>query len=104
MPGLAAQSSDAILLRKRRYRLSGSAGMHTYSLFIKKKGALMLVLRRKVGESIILAGSIQVSVLAVEGERVKIGLSAPPDVTIVREELLHLAERQAAPDPPVPQR
>ena len=48
----------------------------------------MLVLRRKVGESIILDGVISVSVLAVEGERVKIGISAPQDVTIVREELL----------------
>lgn len=48
----------------------------------------MLVLRRKVGESIILDGVISVSVLAVEGERVKIGITAPPDVTIVREELL----------------
>ncbi|HLI07775.1 MAG TPA: carbon storage regulator [Ktedonobacteraceae bacterium] len=64
----------------------------------------MLVLRRKVGESIILAGSIHISVLAVEGERVKIGISAPPDVSIVREELLHIAERQIAPDHPVPQR
>jgi len=50
----------------------------------------MLVLRRKVGESIILDGVINVSVLAVEGERVKIGISAPPDVTIVREELLRI--------------
>jgi carbon storage regulator len=48
----------------------------------------MLVLRRKVGESIVLAGVINIAVLAVEGERVKIGISAPPDVTIVREELL----------------
>lgn len=48
----------------------------------------MLVLRRKVGESIILDGVISVSVLAVEGERVKIGISAPLEVTIVREELL----------------
>ena len=48
----------------------------------------MLVLRRKVGESIILDGVISISVLAVEGERVKIGINAPPDVTIVREELL----------------
>ena len=64
----------------------------------------MLVLRRKVGESIILDGSIQISVLAVEGERVKIGISAPPDVTIVREELLHITERQILPDRPVVQR
>ena len=48
----------------------------------------MLVLRRKVGESIVLAGVINIYVLAVEGERVKIGINAPPDITIVREELL----------------
>ncbi len=58
----------------------------------------MLVLRRKVGESIILDGVISVSVLAVEGERVKIGITAPPDVTIVREELLKNA---SAPDMPL---
>ncbi|HEU5227622.1 MAG TPA: carbon storage regulator [Ktedonobacteraceae bacterium] len=51
----------------------------------------MLVLRRKVGESIVLAGVINISVLAVEGERVKIGISAPPEITIVREELLRTA-------------
>ncbi|BCL83639.1 carbon storage regulator [Ktedonobacteria bacterium brp13] len=54
----------------------------------------MLVLRRKVGESVVLAGIITVSVLAVEGARVKIGISAPPEVTIVREELLSMREKQ----------
>ena len=48
----------------------------------------MLVLRRKVGERIILDGVISISVLAVEGERVKIGITAPAEVAIVREELL----------------
>ena len=63
----------------------------------------MLVLRRKVGESIILDGVICVSVLAVEGERVKIGINAPPDVTILRKELLKIlsggveVEEKAAP-------
>lgn len=52
----------------------------------------MLVLRRKVGESIVLAGIINVTVLAAEGERVKIGISAPPEVTIVRNELLNTQE------------
>jgi carbon storage regulator len=58
----------------------------------------MLVLRRKVGESIVLAGVINISVLAVEGERVKIGISAPPDVTIVREELLRASMTDMAPN------
>ena len=48
----------------------------------------MLVLRRKVGESVILAGVMKISVLGVEGERVKIGIRAPASVSIVREELL----------------
>jgi carbon storage regulator len=47
----------------------------------------MLVLRRKAGESIVLAGKIYVTILVIEGKRVKIGISAPPDVSIVREEL-----------------
>jgi len=58
----------------------------------------MLVLRRKVGESIVLAGVINISVLAVEGERVKIGISAPPDVTIVREELLRASITDVTPN------
>jgi len=60
----------------------------------------MLVLRRKVGETIVLDGVISVSVLAVEGERVKIGIVAPPDVAIVREELLKVAS-DSPPSSPV---
>jgi len=36
--------------------------------------------------------------LAVEGERVKIGISAPPDVTIVREELLRASVTDGSPN------
>lgn len=65
----------------------------------------MLVLRRKVGETIILDGVITISVLAVEGERVKLGISAPPDVTIVREELLRaVLAATPLPDEPAPRR
>ena len=57
----------------------------------------MLVLRRKVGETIVVDGVINISVLAVEGERVKIGIVAPPDVTIVRQELLKGANDSTPP-------
>lgn len=62
----------------------------SYNLAALEGSFAMLVLRRKVGESIILDGVISVSVLAVEGERVKIGINAPADVSIVREELLRI--------------
>jgi carbon storage regulator len=57
----------------------------------------MLVLRRKVGETIVVDGVINISVLAVEGERVKIGIVAPPNVTIVRQELLKAANDSTPP-------
>ncbi len=61
----------------------------------------MLVLRRKVGESIIVDGVISVSILAVEGERVKIGISAPSDVSIVREELIERVSEPSSPHSPL---
>jgi len=56
----------------------------------------MLVLRRKVDEALVVDGVITVYVLAVEGERVKFGIEAPPDVVVVRRELLTAeGQRQA---------
>lgn len=57
----------------------------------------MLVLRRKAGEAIVLNGVITIHVLAVEGERVKLGISAPPEVVIVRSELLENQGQLGAP-------
>jgi carbon storage regulator len=53
----------------------------------------MLVLTRKIDQGIVISGNIYVRVLGVERDRVKIGISAPLDVTILRQELL---EREAA--------
>ncbi len=58
----------------------------------------MLVVRRKVEESIVLflhARKMKIKILALEGERVKIGISAPLDVSIVREELLGNAAKRS---------
>ena len=54
----------------------------------------MLILRRKPGEALVLNGVMTVYVLAVEGERVKIGVEAPPDTVIVRRELLDAEQQQ----------
>jgi carbon storage regulator len=48
----------------------------------------MLVLRRKAGEAIVLNQVVKIRVLGVEGDRVKLGIDAPPDVIVVREELI----------------
>ena len=47
----------------------------------------MLVLSRKVGEKLVIGNDIWVTVVAVNGGRVRIGIDAPEDVCILRAEL-----------------
>jgi carbon storage regulator len=48
----------------------------------------MLVLTRRVGEEIVIAGNIRLKVVAVKGQRVRVGITAPPSVPVSRLELL----------------
>ena len=52
----------------------------------------MLVLTRKIGERIVIGGDIVLEVLQVKGNRIRLGITAPPDVPVVREEIY---QRQA---------
>ncbi len=47
----------------------------------------MLVLTRRIGEEIIIGGSIRVTVTSVKGDKVRIGVSAPPDIRVDRAEV-----------------
>jgi carbon storage regulator len=48
---------------------------------------IMLVLSRKVGEKVVIDGCITVTVVAVDGNKIRLGITAPPDVRIDREEV-----------------
>lgn len=62
----------------------------------------MLILVRKVQQGIWIEGDIWVKVLSVERDRVKLGISAPSDVKVMRQELFADAENPDAVggDPP----
>ena len=47
----------------------------------------MLILTRKIDQGIVISGNILVRVLGVERDRVKIGISAPTEITVLRQEL-----------------
>jgi len=47
----------------------------------------MLVLTRKANESIIIADNIKIEILEIRGEKVKIGIEAPKELHILRDEL-----------------
>jgi carbon storage regulator CsrA len=48
----------------------------------------MLILRRKIGERIVIDGRIEVTVLHIRGGKVRLGFNAPRDIRVLREEIL----------------
>ncbi len=56
----------------------------------------MLVLSRKIGESIEIAGGIRVTVTEVRGGRVRLSIQAPPDVRVFRKEILDAAAKASS--------
>ena len=51
----------------------------------------MLILQRRAGESLVIGQDITVQVLSVDGMRVRLAISAPEDVPILRSELITAA-------------
>lgn len=61
----------------------------------------MLVLSRKQGEAVVIGDDIRITVVAVRGNRVQLGFTAPPNLSIHRNELgLEAADRASLPDTP----
>ena len=48
----------------------------------------MLVLSRKLNETIVIGDNIRVTLLGIDGDKIKLGVDAPRDVKVFREELL----------------
>jgi carbon storage regulator len=56
----------------------------------------MLVLTRKTGQSIMIGEGVEVQVLSVAGEKVRLGITAPQDVSIFRNEVYDRIEAEAS--------
>jgi len=60
----------------------------------------MLILTRKVGETLIIGDDVRITVLGVKGNQIRIGVDAPKSVAVHREEIYERiqAEKNADPD------
>jgi len=64
----------------------------------------MLILTRRVGETVMIGNDVTVTVLGVKGNQVRIGVNAPRDVAVHREEIFERIKREeqgGAPASPV---
>lgn len=60
----------------------------------------MLILTRRAGESLHIGDNIEVTVMAVNGSQVRLGIKAPRDVTVDREEIAQRKQRERSEPPP----
>lgn len=60
----------------------------------------MLILSRRVGESVTIGDNITVTVTGINGAQVRIGITAPKDVTVLREEIADRSKRGPPTDRP----
>ncbi|WPL15984.1 Carbon storage regulator [Thiorhodovibrio winogradskyi] len=57
----------------------------------------MLILTRRVGETLMIGDEVTVTVLGVKGNQVRIGVNAPRDVAVHREEIYERIKREQTP-------
>jgi carbon storage regulator len=65
----------------------------------RKESTAMLVLSRRLNESIIIDGNIRITIVGIRGNHVRVGIEAPESVPIRREELKDRFGRLTSPEP-----
>ena len=61
----------------------------------------MLILTRRVGETVMIGNDVTVTILGVKGNQVRVGVNAPRDVAVHREEIFERIKREGQQDGPV---
>ena len=77
------------------YAVETSLSQVTFRMILKEERA-MLVLSRKLGQRFQVGPEIRVTIVKIDRNSVRIGIEAPGDVTVYREEIIPIEQEQPA--------
>ncbi|MEL6301197.1 MAG: carbon storage regulator CsrA [Pseudomonadota bacterium] len=60
----------------------------------------MLILTRRVGETVVIGEDVSVTVLGVKGNQIRLGINAPKDVSVHRQEIFERIQNESTDDGP----
>lgn len=104
IPDRANSGRNAALLKNRRAR-----GVWTVTLnfmpydvsriawFHRHRDGVMLIVKRQVGESVVIDDNIVVTVISQRGNTVQLGIEAPRETVVLRQELKHAKDIDSTP-------
>ncbi|MEL7024363.1 MAG: carbon storage regulator CsrA [Pseudomonadota bacterium] len=58
----------------------------------------MLILTRRVGETVVIGEDVSVTVLGVKGNQIRLGINAPKDVSVHRQEIFDRIQNESSDD------
>jgi carbon storage regulator len=92
--GLSCEPLNQLITMENENKVEVSTASLLWKMRIRWRDRRMLVLNRKIGEVIVVNNNIRVIVVGIMGDKVRLGIDAPKEMTVHRKEVFDAIQRE----------